>query len=40
MDRIEVLRKNAKVEFDPKFFPDAKTWPSNNPSLPVPKSRG
>lgn len=31
-DRVEILRKNAKVEFDPKFFPDAKSWPSNNPS--------
>jgi parvulin-like peptidyl-prolyl isomerase len=26
MDRIEILRKAAKVDFDPKFFPDAKTW--------------
>jgi hypothetical protein len=40
MDRIEVLRKNAKVEFDPKFFPDAKTWPSNNPNPPAQKNRG
>jgi foldase protein PrsA len=26
MDRVESLHKSAKVEFDPKFFPDAKTW--------------
>jgi hypothetical protein len=32
-DRVEILRKNAKVEFDPKFFPEAKSWPSNNPNL-------
>ena len=31
-DRVELLRKNAKVEFDQKFFPAAKTWPSNNPN--------
>ena len=31
MDRIESLRKNAKVEFDPKYFPEAKSWPTNNP---------
>ena len=24
--RVEVLRKSAKVEFDPKFFPEAKKW--------------
>lgn len=28
--RIEELRKTAKVDFDPKFFPDAKNW--TNPS--------
>lgn len=28
-DRVEVLRKSAKVDFDPKFFPDAKAWPGN-----------
>lgn len=28
-DRVEILRKNAKVDFDPKFFPDAKSWPAN-----------
>lgn len=26
VDRVEVLRKAANVEFDPKFFPDAKSW--------------
>jgi len=25
-DRVEVLRRNAKVDFDDKFFPDAKHW--------------
>ena len=25
-DRVEVLRKAAKVDFDSKFFPDAKHW--------------
>ncbi len=34
-DRIEVLRGNAKVDFDPRFFPAAKTWPGNKkPSKP------
>ncbi len=31
LDRVEILRKNANVDFDPKFFPEAKSWPSNNP---------
>ncbi len=26
LDRVENLRKSAKVDFDPKFFPDAGTW--------------
>lgn len=26
-DRVEALRKVAKVDFDPKFFPEAKDWP-------------
>ena len=30
-DRVEALRKITKVDFDPKFFPDAKTW-GKNPS--------
>lgn len=34
LDRVEIMRKNAKIVFDPKYFPDAKTWPSNNPNLP------
>jgi parvulin-like peptidyl-prolyl isomerase len=25
-DRVELMRKQAKIDFDPKFFPDAKTW--------------
>ena len=29
--RIEELRKTAKVDYDPKFFPDAKNWPSGAP---------
>ncbi len=32
-DRVEILRKNAKVDFDPKFFPDAKTW-NKTPKAP------
>jgi hypothetical protein len=35
-DRVELLRRNAKVDFDPKFFPDAKNWhgapPARRPS--------
>ena len=35
-DRVELLRKNAKVDFDPRFFPDAKSWhglpPTRRPS--------
>jgi len=32
-DRVEILRKNAKVDFDEKFFPQAKKWPGGkNPS--------
>jgi hypothetical protein len=35
-DRVELLRRNAKVDFDPKFFPDAKSWhgapPTRRPS--------
>lgn len=26
MDRVEVLRRTAKIDLDPKFFPDAKNW--------------
>ena len=26
-DRVEILRRNAKVDFDLKFFPEARTWP-------------
>jgi parvulin-like peptidyl-prolyl isomerase len=33
MDRVETLRKSANVEFDPKFFPDAKTW-GKQPGVP------
>jgi len=33
LDRVELLRKNAKVDFDPKFFPDAKTW-NKQPGMP------
>jgi len=28
-DRAEILRKTAKVDFDAKFFPEAKTWGKN-----------
>ena len=31
-DRVEVLRRGAKVEFDDKFFPEAKHWPGKKPS--------
>ena len=31
-DRVEVLRRNAKVDFDDKFFPEAKHWPGKKPS--------
>lgn len=31
-DRVEVLRRAAKVDFDPKFFPEAKNWPGKKPS--------
>ena len=27
-ERLEVLRRGAKVDFDQKFFPDLKNWPS------------
>jgi peptidyl-prolyl cis-trans isomerase C len=29
--RVEELRKGAKVDFDPKFFPDAKNWQNAKP---------
>jgi len=32
VDRVEVLRRNAKVDFDDKFFPEAKHWPGRKPS--------
>ena len=32
--RIEDLRKGAKVDFDPKFFPDAKNWQTPPPGAP------
>ena len=33
LDRIEVLRKQAKVDFDPKYFPDQqKPTPTKKPS--------
>ena len=25
-DRVELLRRNSKIDLDPKFFPDAKNW--------------
>lgn len=28
MDKVEALRKDAKVVWDPKFFPDLKNWPA------------
>ena len=31
-DRVEVLRRGAKVDFDDKFFPEAKHWPGRKPS--------
>jgi parvulin-like peptidyl-prolyl isomerase len=27
-DRVEILRRNAKVDFDEKYFPEARKWPS------------
>jgi parvulin-like peptidyl-prolyl isomerase len=27
-DRVEILRRNAKTDFDEKFFPEARKWPS------------
>jgi parvulin-like peptidyl-prolyl isomerase len=33
--RVEELRKSAKVDFDPKFFPDAKNWENNGPRQPA-----
>jgi parvulin-like peptidyl-prolyl isomerase len=30
LDKVEAMRKTAKVEFDPKFFPEA-----NKPPVPV-----
>lgn len=38
LDRIEILRKSAKVEFDPKFFPEAKSWPTQY-SNPIPSKK-
>lgn len=33
LDRVEVMRKNGKVDFDPKFFPEAQTKaPAKRPS--------
>jgi parvulin-like peptidyl-prolyl isomerase len=32
LDRIEVLRKQAKVDFDPKFFPDKAPRPTKKSS--------
>jgi len=26
-DRVEILRRNAKIDFDEKFFPEARKWP-------------
>jgi parvulin-like peptidyl-prolyl isomerase len=34
--QIEELRKSAKVDYDPKFFPDAKNWGTNGPGAPRP----
>src|SRR5439155_5902588 len=34
-DRVELLRRNSKIDLDPKFFPDAKNWqrsPGKRPS--------
>jgi parvulin-like peptidyl-prolyl isomerase len=31
-DRVEILRRNAKIDFDDKFFPEAKKWPGRKPS--------
>jgi peptidyl-prolyl cis-trans isomerase C len=31
-DRVELLRHNAKVDFDPKFFPEAKNWHGGPPT--------
>ncbi len=31
-DRVEILRRNAKIDFDQKFFPDAKKWSSGRRS--------
>jgi len=25
-DRVELIHRNSKIDFDPKFFPDAKNW--------------
>lgn len=33
VDRVELMRKQAKIDFDPKFFPLAKTW-GKNPGAP------
>ena len=31
VQRVEELRKSAKVDYDPKFFPDAKNWNNTAP---------
>jgi peptidyl-prolyl cis-trans isomerase C len=37
MDRIDALRKGAKVDFDPKFFPNAAKWqPQQRPAVKKP----
>jgi parvulin-like peptidyl-prolyl isomerase len=35
-DRVELLRKQAKVDFDPKYFPEAKTWGQTPGTRPAP----
>lgn len=32
-DRVELMRKQANIDFDPKFFPEAKAW-GKNPGAP------
>lgn len=36
IQRVEEMRKAAKVDYDPKFFPDAKNWPGGRPPQPQP----
>jgi len=36
LDKVEQMRKNAKVDFDPKFFPESVKTPPPPPTATKP----